>query len=306
MNKTTGTLLTMLSAMTFGFAFTLGPMTYAMGSNPVTLTFLRNALALPVLAIVLLMQHTSLKVSKKQLLNLLILGVVGNAITTLMLNIAFSLIDVGIVTTIHFVYPVFVTLACVLFFKEKLGGRKIIALGIATAGIATFFFGTDTSGADGSKALVGLILAVCSGITYAFYIIFMDKSGLKGEPTFKITFYVALMSAVTMGAFGGLSGQLTLTTITSMGWIISIVFAILCTVVALSLLQIGIKSVGASTAAILTTFEPITSVVFGVILLGESVTVIKIVACCLILVGVVTLSLAKQPTAAALKDGTAA
>ena len=67
----------------------------------------------------------------------------------------------------------------------------------------------------------------------------------------------------------------------------------MCTVVALSLLQIGIKHVGASTAAILTTFEPITSIVCGVLLLGETVTGIKIIACALIMVGVVTLSLVK-------------
>lgn len=38
--KLKGIVLTMLSSITFGFAFTLGPMTYgAGGSNPVTLTF---------------------------------------------------------------------------------------------------------------------------------------------------------------------------------------------------------------------------------------------------------------------------
>ena len=52
--STRGILLTMLSAVTFGFAFTLGPMTYGeAGSNPVTLTFLRNFLSLPVLLAIL-------------------------------------------------------------------------------------------------------------------------------------------------------------------------------------------------------------------------------------------------------------
>lgn len=90
------------------------------------------------------------------------------------------------------------------------------------------------------------------------------------------------------------TGELTLTTLTPQAWFISTVFALLCTVVALSLLQIGIKHVGASTAAILTTFESITSIICGVLLLGETVTMIKIVACALIMTGVVTLSLAKQ------------
>ena len=107
---------------------------------------------------------------------------------------------------------------------------------------------------------LGLFLAVASGVTYAFYIIYMDKSGLKNQPVFKISFYVALMSSIAMGIFGIGTGELTLTTLTPQAWFISTVFALLCTVVALSLLQIGIKHVGASTAAILTTFEPITSI----------------------------------------------
>ena len=46
--KLKGIILTMISSITFGFAFTLGPMTYgAGGSDPVTLTFLRNFLSLP-------------------------------------------------------------------------------------------------------------------------------------------------------------------------------------------------------------------------------------------------------------------
>ena len=109
--STRGILLTMLSAVTFGFAFTLGPMTYGeAGSNPVTLTFLRNFLSLPVLLAILWYQGISLQVSAKELWSLTILGGIGNAVTTLMLFIAFSLIDVGVATTIHFIYPVFVTI----------------------------------------------------------------------------------------------------------------------------------------------------------------------------------------------------
>lgn len=290
-----GILLTMLSAVTFGFAFTLGPMTYGEGgSNPTTLTFLRNFLSLPILVFILLFKGISLKVSKKEMISLAILGGIGNAVTTLMLFISFSLIDVGIATTIHFIYPVFVTLGCVLFYKEKLGLQKIIALMIATSGIACFFFGMDMKSGLAGGVFLGLVLAVASGMTYAFYIIYMDKSGLKNQPVFKITFYVALMSSIAMGIYGTVTGELALNSLTTKSWWISLAFSLLCTVVALSLLQIGIKHVGASTAAILTTFEPITSIVCGVLLLGESVTFVKIMACALIMIGVVTLSLSKQ------------
>jgi drug/metabolite transporter (DMT)-like permease len=163
----------MLSAVTFGFAFTLGPMTYGeAGSNPVTLTFLRNFLSLPVLLAILWYQGISLQVSAKELWSLTILGGIGNAVTTLMLFIAFSLIDVGVATTIHFIYPVFVTIGCVLFYKERLGLQKFIALLIATAGIACFFLGVDMSAGFSGGTFLGLFLAVASGVTYAFYIIY--------------------------------------------------------------------------------------------------------------------------------------
>ena len=290
-----GILLTMLSAIAFGFAFTLGPMTYGDGgSNPTTLTFLRNALSLPVLFLILRYQGISLKVTGKELISLTILGGIGNAFTTLLLFISFSLIDVGIATTIHFIYPVFVTIGCVLFFKERLGIKKIVSLLVATCGIACFFLGVDTSQGLRGGMFLGLALAVISGVTYAFYIIYLDKSGLKNQPVFKFTFYVALMSTIAMGVYGAAINDLALNTLTPKSWGISLAFSLLCTVVALSLLQMGIKHVGASTAAILTTFEPITSIICGVLLLGESITGVKILACSLIMIGVVMLSLAKE------------
>lgn len=295
--KLKGIVLTMLSSITFGFAFTLGPMTYgAGGSNPVTLTFLRNFLSLPFLLLIVLFLKVDLRVTKNQLKNLAILGFIGNSITTLLLNIAFAHIDVGIVTPIHFTYPIFVTLGCVLFFHEKLSKQKIIALVIAMSGIGCFFIESLNSASFNSSTLIGLILAVASGAFYAFYIIFMDKSGLKSESPFKITFYVAIASSIGMFFYGISTNQLVLSSLTTKSWIISAVFAFLCTVVALSLLQVGIKHIGASEAAVISTFEPITSVILGILLLNEKITPIKIIACILIFSGVLILSFAKNNT----------
>lgn len=295
--KLKGIILTMISSITFGFAFTLGPMTYGTGgSNPVTLTFLRNFLSLPFLLLISLFLKIDLRITKNQLKNLVILGVIGSSTTTLMLNIAFSHIDVGIVTPIHFTYPIFVTLGCVLFFHEKLSKQKIIALVIAMCGIACFFIESLNSASFNSSILIGLILAVASGVFFAFYIIFMDKSGLKSESPFKITFYVAITSSIGMFFYGISTNQLALSSLTTKSWIISAIFAFLCTVVALSLLQVGIKHIGASEAALISTFEPITSVIFGVLLLNEKITPIKIVACILIFAGVLILSFAKNNT----------
>ena len=88
--KLKGIILTMISSITFGFAFTLGPMTYGDGgSNPLTLTFLRNFLSLPFLLLIALSLKIDLRITKNQLKNWIILGFIGSSTTTLMLNIAF-------------------------------------------------------------------------------------------------------------------------------------------------------------------------------------------------------------------------
>ncbi|MBB6625059.1 DMT family transporter [Clostridium gasigenes] len=293
--KTKGIILTMLSSITFGFAFALAPMTYGVeGSNPVTLTFLRNFLSLPFLLIILLSLKINLKVTKKQFVNLIILALIGNSTTTLMLNMAFAYIDVGIVMPLHFTYPIFVTLGCIFFFNEKLNKRKVLALIVAMSGIGCFFISAITSASLSSSTAFGLLLAIGSGVFYSFYIIFMDKSGLKGESPFKITFYIAITSSISMLLYGLATNQLVFSSLTPKAWGISTIFAFLCTIVALSLLQVGINHIGASEASVISTFEPITSVLFGALLLGEKITLIKIIACILIFAGVLILSTSKK------------
>jgi drug/metabolite transporter (DMT)-like permease len=206
------------------------------------------------------------------------------------MNMAFVYVDVGVVTTLHFVYPMFVTLGSVLFLREKLNPIKVIALLITTSGIGCFFLGTDNS--TSQNAWLGIVMALTSGITYAFYMIFIDKSGLKNINPLKVTFYVAAVSSAVMLFYGTFTKSLVLDILSPKAWVISAVFSILCTVIALSLIQVGIKNTGPSTAAILSTFEPITSVVFGSILLGESISIVKLAACLLIFLGILVLAFA--------------
>ncbi|MPQ43894.1 DMT family transporter [Clostridium tarantellae] len=285
MNKSKGILLTILSAIIFGFAFTLSPITYGDGgSNAVTLTFLRSFICIPILFIVLKIKKIPIKITKKELFNFFILGFIGAAVTTVTLNTSFAYIDVGIASTLHFVYPIFVTLGCVIFFKERLGKKKLIALIIATLGICCFF---GTSGETTSANLpLGISLAIFSGATYAFYIIFMDKSGLKDLNPFKASFYIAIVVSAIVGIYGIFTKELTIFNLTAKSWGLTILIAILCSFVAVSLLQVGIKHIGASTASILSTFEPITGVICGTLILGENFNLLKLIACALIFLGV--------------------
>lgn len=291
MMKTKGILITVLSAAAFGFAFTLAPMTYgAGGSNPMTLTFLRNLLCLPLFIILLKLQKIPIRVDKKVLLRMLFLGCFGTT-TSLTYNIALSMVDVGMVTTLHYVYPALVMLVCVVFFKEELTKKKGAALVCVTLGVACFLLSAIVGG--GRVVVKGICFALISGVSHTCYMIFMDRTGLKNEPPLRIALYSGLSASIVAAVFGCVSGSFTFTTITTRAWMLTIAFSLLCNAIALPAFQLGIKYIGPTMAAILSTMEPITGNLFGVLLLGESMNPVKIISCLLILSGVVILSLPK-------------
>lgn len=287
-----GIILCILSSISFGLAFSIAPLTYGdAGSNAVNLALFRNFLALPFLFFIIIFLKIGFKITLKQFFNLVLIGVLGNSTTALMLNLALVHIDVGIVMPIHFTYPLFVLLFSVLFYKDKLSKSNIIALIIAMIGILCFFYEALANlNANSKEIIIGLILALLTGATYGFYIIFMDKSGLKTQNPFKMTFYISLASGFSVLTYGLIFDEFDFSKMTQNAWLFSLAFALLCNVIALSLLQIGIKHIGANMAAVITTFEPLTGVICGAWFLGELITIGKIIACCFIFAGVLILS----------------
>ena len=89
---------------------------------------------------------------------------------------------------------------------------------------------------------------------------------------------------------GKVTGQLTFS-LTPMAWGLTILISFLTSIFGNAFLQLGVKYCGATTASILCTFEPITSVILGIIFLNESLTIFKLIGCGLIVLAVLLLSL---------------
>lgn len=188
----------------------------------------------------------------------------GFCATPLLLFSSYSYISSGSATTIHFSYPVFVILAAVLIFKEKATLMKKAAVVFCILGLVCFY----EPGQEGG--LAGILLALVSGMTYSFYMIFFDRSILKFIRPFKTNFYLSLISAILAFLFALVTGSFVLLS-SARGWLMAVAFSFMLTVVASVLFQIGIAAVGAQKSAVLSTFEPITSVILGAVLFHEAV-----------------------------------
>nr|WP_277602933.1 DMT family transporter [Dysosmobacter acutus] len=133
------------------------------------------------------------------------------------------------------------------------------------AGVLSFY----TPGDSGSA--FGVFIALLSGITYALYIIILAKSGLQEMlRPYQLLLWIQAPGAVALLALnlamGTLRAHLTLT-----GWALICLFTI-GTTTATMFFQIGTKLCGPQHASLLSTFEPLTSVVAGVVLLHEEMT----------------------------------
>lgn len=276
-----GKICLIVSAFLYGLAPVFAKLAYAGGVNGITLTFLRTALMLPVMLVLMKARRQSFYLNKKELINITALGVVGGTLSMIALYAAYEYISTGLATTLHFIYPLIIVVVSALIYREKVKGVKLLAVMLVTVGV--FMFVDLNSRAD--KA--GVILAVLSGVFYSFYVIYMAHSGIDRMDYVKLTFYLMVIMSIGTLLFGILSGGLDFESIKSSGWIYAAVVSVLISFGAIPLFQAGVRYEGASTAGIISAFEPITTIILGALFLGETMGIVQYIGGAVIILGVV-------------------
>lgn len=251
-----------LSAVIFGCMPLMAKNIYSDGVNAITLVLLRNVLALPIFYLLMHLRKVDMKITNIQLKRITLLSIFGSILTPTLLFYSYNYISSGMATTLHFVYPVFVLLGCAIFFHEKIGLIKGSCVLLCSIGMLLFY----TPGEDAE--LFGAVLAFLSGIAYATYIIYLDKSGLGEMDPFKLGFYIAAICSVLITFITLLGGTLILPK-SLLCWVLCFVFSMAIMVGAVVLFQVGTVIVGPQRAAILSTFEPITGILVGIAVFGE-------------------------------------
>lgn len=211
--------------------------------------------------------------------NIGLLGIFSVA-TTIFLYCSYSFIGVGTATTLHFMYPVFVALICKAFFKEHLGEKKIVALIFAWIGVL-FFMDLRYMG-----NFIGILMAVASSLTFALFMVFMEKKKLVKLNTYLLTLYIAVFAVAALLA-GNAFYRYIIVDMSLKAYILMIIVSLCTSLMAAILIQKGIEEIGSSSAAIFSLFEPITSVITGGLFLNERISFLNIIGC-IIIFGAIT------------------
>lgn len=266
MNKINGFLYGILSSASFGLIplFAIPAMNEKMAFMPVLLY--RFTFATLALAIVLAARGVSFKLTKKDFPPLLLLAVLY-LISSVFLLWGYKFMPSGIATTIHFMYPVITTIIMMIFFREKKSLWRMIAIALAVGGV---FFLSNTK-TESSISLIGIIIVLISAIGYALYLVTVGQvknDNLKG---LRLTFYVFLLGTIML--FAGMSATGNLAPIPS--WTAAgnlVLLALIPTIVSNLALIEAIKNIGSTLTSVLGAMEPVTAVIVGILVFGETFT----------------------------------
>ena len=262
-----GYIYTALSAIIFGLMPLLTKIIIARGATSLTIPFFRVFYVTIVLFLVLKIKKIDLHLEKRDLLSAILTSIFGSGLTIIILNESYNHVDTGIATSLHFLYPLFVAILCCFFYGEKIKKKQILSLSFALVGIICFM-------SKGNGSLFGYFLAIASGLTYAFYLVKMDKSGLVKMNALKLSFYLALFTTIeifTMNLFM----QEVVFKMDALSYGLLLVLALSSSFLATVLLQKGVLLLGSTRASFICLLEPVTSIIVGILWLNEAFTLNK-------------------------------
>ena len=263
--KVIGYLLGALAEISYGtnplFALPL----YQAGMDPDSVLFFRYLFAIPIIGVMLKVRGRGFAVRRAELPPLVMLGLLV-AVSSLTLFESYNYMDVGIASTLLFVYPVIVALIMTLMFKERLAVQTVVSIGGALVGIALLSIG------EGGMALsgTGTALVFGSALSYAIYLVAVNRSSIGAMPTLKVTFYMLTFGlslfVVRLCIGDGLH-------VPPLGgwylWVNLIALAVFPTAISFLCTTAAIKHIGSTPTAILGALEPATAVFFGMVVFGQ-------------------------------------
>jgi len=280
-SKFKGYLAGIIAAVAYGTNPLAALFLYQEGFNPPSVIFYRFTFAVLILAVILLIQRVPFKISRHEFKVLLSLGMLFAA-SALSLYTSFKHLDSGVASTILFAYPVMVAVIMAVFFKERASTVMIISIVLSIAGILLLYQGEG----DAKMSLWGVLLVLISSLTYAVYIVVVNRSEIS-MPPFKMTFYIMAFAAIVIGVYSLCvpgSRIMAIPSWTAFGWIC--MAAVVPTIIAMTMLNIGIANAGSTPTAIVGALEPVTAVCISVLVFDGLFTARLVLGIALILTAV--------------------
>ncbi len=181
---------------------------------------------------------------------------------------AFNLMDSGIVGTVQFCYPIFVILAMTLFFGEKFYTSTAVAAFFILLGIGIF----SVQNIENVRiSMWGMIVTIFSAITMALYVLGIQVARFQTQSKIVVCAYILLFAAIFAGVYAAAIQELQWITTKEL-WKNLLLLAFVSTAISNTFMIFAVQLIGPSLTSIFNGLEPLTVMIIGIIIFGESLT----------------------------------
>jgi len=278
----------LVSGVAFGAMAVFGKLAYGEGVTVGTLLAVRFAIAAALFWALLLASGGAREVravSRRDLRIGLALGACGYAVQAGCFFAALDRIDASLLSLLLYTYPALVAVAAVALGRDRLDARRVLALALALGGLVLVLAGAGTGALDPVGAGLGIVAA----LVYTTYILVSEGVVGRVRPQV-LSALVCTGAAVSLVAGSALLGQLRPGAVTLAGWGWLVALSAVSTVAAISLFFAGLRRVGPTTASILSTVEPVVTVLSAFAVFGETLDAVQLVGGALVIAAVLVLN----------------
>ena len=277
-----GVLYILVSGAAFGLLPWFARIAYGHGAEPFGLLAARFTTASLILVVVRTLRMRRTPWPRRAVFTrLILLGAVGYAPQATFYFNGVRRIDISLATVIFYTYPVFVVLASWAFLKHRPSRVMTACLAVAVSGAVL------TAGQVGAGSMTGVLFMLGAAAWYTGYIVLTNRI-IEGTDS---------LTAITVVMFGAAAAHLVVLAVTGSslpadgtGWVAAVAAAVFSTIIAMGFFFAGVRLIGPGEAAVLSTVEPVVSIIVGVIALHESLGGVSVVGAVMVLSSVALLA----------------
>jgi drug/metabolite transporter (DMT)-like permease len=293
-NPALGAILALTGALLFGLNASTSKVIIQAGVDPAVLVLYRSFATAAIAGLVLAVtKPANFKLNRAEVPKLLIFGVIGVALMQWSYSQAVANLQVGIALLIEYTAIIWVPLASLLLFKDRLRKRIWVAIALVLGGLAI----VANPGSQNINA-VGVVYAFMAAVFLTVYFI-MGEQAQKTRDTMSTLFYTMLISAIFWIAFSpwmsfdlanlsettSLNGNLANVSVPL--WLLFLFIGIFGSFVPMALSYRALHHLSATGVGVASTAETVFAFGFGLLWLGEAVSGTQLAGALLVIIGIV-------------------
>jgi drug/metabolite transporter (DMT)-like permease len=272
--------MVLVSATGFGTNAIFAKLGYQAGLGTEQLLAFRFLLAAAgMLIMARLLGQNPLRIERRRLLTLLVLGAILYTAQSLSFFIALRSLPASLVGLIAYIYPSLVVMAGWLFLHRAVSMWHWLALAASFIGVAMLVGGAHF------QLAWALVFALAAPAVYTAYILIGERV-MTAVPAVAASAVIISGAAFAFCLLAVLSNEVALPRSTE-GWAVGVGIALFPTMLAISLFLAGLPRVGAARAALISTWEPVVTVTLAVVVLGDRFSIVQVAGGILVVLAVI-------------------